>query len=259
MNHQICGKPSLDSEGFQRLLASAFILQSRAEWMARKPIRTVEAKRFAARAIAQQTTHSIRPSLARPGAWSEANNVSSLSGPMLWKTVEALTIASVFCLMMGLSIHHLLADPPSSSAASGMLQTRDADRLMGSTAQVLLSSVLASSQQPDATRKSRQSQDDGEGEVNTYHEELVIHYRPRAANFPESTGKLITGSTVLAQRSARQHMQEAALVTETVVQYGDDVTMWSSLKRPSLVQSGKGAPNGESANRPEQRVEPRND
>ena len=184
MSHKIHSKPSLDAEGFQRLLAAAFILQSRAEWIARKPVRTVDVKRFAARAIAQQTTHSIRPSLAQPGAWGEADAVSRLSGPMLWKTVEALAIASVFCLMMGISIHHLLADPRGSSPA-GMLQTRDAGRLTSSTSQ------------PDATRKSRQSQDEGEGERNTYDEDLVIHYRPRTANLPGSIGK--------AMRPHRRH------------------------------------------------------
>ena len=232
MSHKIYSKPSLDAESFQRLLAAAFILQSRAEWIARKPVRSVDAKRFAARAIAQQTTHSIRPSLARPGAWGEADAVSRPSGPMLWKMVEALAIASVFCLMMGISIHHLLADPRGSSP-EGMPQTRDAGRLTSSTSQ------------PDATRKSRQSQDEGEGERNTYDEDLVIHYRPRTTNLPGSIGKGITGRSTLAQNDPRQNTEEAALVTEKVVEYGDDVTMWSSLKRPSLVQSGKAAPNRE--------------
>jgi hypothetical protein len=236
MSH-IYSKPSLDAESFQRLLAAAFILQSRAEWIARKPVRTVDAKRFAARAIAQKPTRPIRPSLARPGAWGEVDAVSRLSGPMLWKTVEALAIASVFCLMMGISIHHLLADPRGSSPAE-MLQTSDAGRLTSTTPQVLLKSVLAS-QQPEATRKSRQSQDDGEGELNTYDEDLVIHYRPRTTNLPVSIGKGITGGSALAQSDPRQNTEEAALVTEKVVEYGDDVTMWSSLKRPSLVQSGK--------------------
>jgi hypothetical protein len=237
MSHKIYGKPSLDAESFQSLLAAAFILQSRAEWIARKPVRTVDAKRFAARAIAQKPTRPIRPSLARPGAWGEADAVSRFSGPMLWKTVEALAIASVFCLMMGISIHHLLADPRGSSPAE-MLQTRDAGRLTSSTPQVLLKSALAS-QQPDATQKSRQSQDDGEGELNTGGEDLVIHYRPRTANLPGLIGKATTRSSALAQSDPRQNTEDAALVTEKVVEYGDDVTMWSSLKRPSLVQSGK--------------------
>jgi hypothetical protein len=242
MSHKIDSKPSLDAESFQRLLAAAFILQSRAEWIARKPVRPVDAKRFAARAIAQQTTHSIRPSLARPGAWGEADAVSRLSGPMLWKTVEALAIASVFCLMMGISIHHLFADPRGSSPAE-MLQTRDASRLTSSPSQVLLS--VLESRQPDATRKSRQSQDDGEGELNAYDEDLVIHYQPRTSTLPGPIGKGITGSSALAQSDPRQNAEEAALATEKVVEYGDDVTMWSSLKRPSLVQSGKAAPNRE--------------
>jgi hypothetical protein len=242
MSHKIYSKPSLDAESFQRLLAAAFILQSRGEWIARKPVRSVDAKRFAARAIAQKPTRPIPPSLARPGAWGEGEAVSRLSRPMLWKTVEALAIASVFCLMMGISIHHLLADPRGSSPA-GMLQMRDVSRLTTSTSQVLLSSVLES-QQPDATRKARQSLGDGEGELNPYDEDLVIHYRPQTTDLPGSIGKGITGSSALAESDPRQNTEEA-LVTENVVEYGDDVTMWSSLKHPSFVQSGEAAPNRE--------------
>ena len=46
MNQETYRKPSLDAESFQRLLAAAFILQSRLDWISRGPIRTTEAKRF---------------------------------------------------------------------------------------------------------------------------------------------------------------------------------------------------------------------
>ena len=172
MNQETYRKPSLDAESFQRLLAAAFILQSRLDWISREPIRTTEAKRFAPRAIAQKRTPSIRPSLPRKGALGEANVVSKR---MFWKGAEALAIAIVFCLMMGMSIHHLLAYPGRTSS-SGTVQRSDMP-----TPQDLLSSVLASSQQP-ATEK--QSQDDGDGKVDAHDGDLVAHYRPRTAGLP---------------------------------------------------------------------------
>jgi len=235
MSQETYRKPSLslDAESFQRLLAAAFILQSRVDWISRKPVRTAEVERFAARAIAQKQTPSIRPSLAQPGALGEANVVSKLSGMMFWKGVEALTIAIVFCLMMSMSIHHRLAYRGRTSP-SGTLQARDAGRPTRPRPHVVLSSLLASSQQPSATQKSRQSHDKGEGEVDPYDEDLVIHYRPRTAGLPGPIGKGMAGSSALsssalAQRSPRKGTQEATLVTEKVVQFGDDVTMWSSL------------------------------
>ena len=216
MNQETYRKPSLDAESFQRLLAAAFILQSRLDWISREPIRTTEAKRFAPRAIAQKRTLSIRPSLPRKGALGEANVVSKR---MFWKGAEALAIAIVFCLMMGMSIHHLLAYPGRTSS-SGTVQRSDMP-----TPQDLLSSVLASSQQP-ATEK--QSQDDGDGKVDAHDGDFVAHYRPRTAGLPGPIGKGMASSSALAQRSPRKRTQEATLVTENVVQYGDDVTMWSS-------------------------------
>jgi hypothetical protein len=219
MNQETYRKPSLDAESFQRLLAAAFILQSRLDWISREPIRTAEAKRFARRAIAQKRTPSMRPSLLRKGAWGEANVVSKLSGVMFWKGAEALAIAIVFCLMMGMSIHHLLAYPGRTSS-SGTVQRSDMP-----TPQDLLSSVLTSSQQP-ATEK--QSQDDGDGKVDVHDGDLVTRYRPRTAGLPGPIGKGMASSSALARRSPRKRTQEATLVTGNMVQYGDDVTMWSS-------------------------------
>jgi hypothetical protein len=245
MSQRTYSKPSLDAESFQRLLAAAFILQSRLDWISTKPLRAAEAKRFAAPpAIAQKRIPSIRPSVAQSAALGEANVVPNLSGAMFWKGVEALAIGIVFCLMMGMLIHHLLADPgrPSPSA---ILQTRDAGRLTTSSPQASSSSVWASPQQPDEARKSQSLHNNGEEEVDNYDEDLVIHYRPRTANLPGSMGSGVTGNTTLAQRSSQKGPQEATPVTEKVIRYGDDVTMWLSLAQPLLIQPRRAALNRE--------------
>ena len=233
MSQETYRKPGLDAESFQRLLASAFILQSRLDGVTSRTIGTAEAKRFPPRVIDQKRTPSIRPSLPRPAALGEANIVSNLSGAMFWKGVEALTIAIVFCLMMGMSIHHLLAYRGRASS-SGTPQTRDADRVTTPTSQVLLWSALASTQQP-ATEK--QSHEDGAGKVDVHDGDLVIHYRPRTAGLSSPIEEGMVSSSRLARRSPRKGTQEATLVvTEKVVQYGDDVTMWSPLEHRHSLQ-----------------------
>ena len=244
MSQRTYSKPSLDAESFQRLLAAAFILQSRLDWVSRKPIRTAEAKRFAAPAIAQKRIPSIQPSLARPAALGEANVVSNLFGAMFWKGVEALAIGIVFCLMVGMSLHHLLAYP-GRTLPSAILQTSDAGGRTTSSPQASPSSVWAAAQQPDETRKSQRLHNNGEEEVDTYDEDLVIHYRPRTANLPGSMGSGVITNTTLAQRSPQNGPQEATPVTEKVIRYGDDVTMWSSLAQPLLIQPRRAALNRE--------------
>jgi len=236
MSQRTYSKPSLDAESFQRLLAAAFILQSRLDWISRKPIRTAEANRFAAPAIAQKRIPSIRPSVARSAALDEPNVVSNLSGAMFWKSVQALAIGIVFGLMMGMSIHHLLAYLGRTSP-SAILQTRDAGRLTTSSPQASSSSVWASPQQPDEARKSQSLHNNGEEEIDTYDEDLVIHYRPRTAKLRRSMGSGMTSNTTLAQRSPQKGPQEATLVTEKVIRYGDDVTMWLSLAQPLLAST----------------------
>src|SRR6476660_8425999 len=129
-------KPTLDAESFQRLLAAAFIMQSRGDWT----IRAADTKPFAARAIVQERTPLRPPSLARLGALGEVSTISKLSGLMFWKRVEALAIAFVFCLMMGVSIHRILAFPGHTSSPSATLEPRDASPLTRSTPTVLTSS-----------------------------------------------------------------------------------------------------------------------
>jgi hypothetical protein len=243
MSQRTYSKPSLDAESFERLLAAAFILQSRLDWVSRKPIRTAEAKRFTAPAIAQKRIPAIRPSLARPAALGEANVVSNFSGAMFWEGVEAIAIGIVFCLMMGMSLHHLLASP-GRTLPSAILQTSDAGGRTTSSPQASPSSVWAAAQQSDETRKSQQlHNNNGEEEVDTYDEDLVIHYRPRTANLPGSMGSGVIIDTTLS--SPQKGPQEATPVTEKVIRYGDDVTMWSSLAQPLLMQPRRAALNSE--------------
>jgi hypothetical protein len=206
-------KPALNAESFQRLLAAAYILQSHND-PAAFPGFVPEKKPFVAGAIIQKRTTSVQPSLARSLALRWRSAIRILTVPMLWKSAEAFAIAAVFCLMMGMSIHHLLASP-GRTTPSATTQAREADHPASSTPQVLLSSVLASPQ-PDSTRRSRQSHDDAdEAETEINDDDLIIHYRPRTLDLSGPIGKGMS-------------MHEANRVTARVVRYGDDVTMWSS-------------------------------
>ena len=62
-----------------------------------------------------------------------------LTGPMLWKTAEAFAIATVFCVMMGMSIHHLLAYPGRASSSKVLPTVKLAQ--LASTTPLLLSSA----------------------------------------------------------------------------------------------------------------------
>lgn len=217
MSHEIQkghSKPALNPESFQRLLAAAYILQSRND-RAALPGVVPEQKPFVNGAIIQKRTTSLQPSLARPVAIQWRSAIQILTVPMLWKSAEAFAIAAVFCLMMGMSIHHLLASP-GSATPSATTRAREADHAASSTPQVLLSSVVLASSQPDSTRTSRQSHDDaGEAATGINDDDLIIHYRPRALDLSGPIGKGMS-------------MHGAKRVTAKVVRYGDDVTMWSS-------------------------------
>jgi len=124
---------------------------------------------------------------------------------MLWNTAEAFAIAAVFCLMMGMSIHHLLAYP-GRVASSKVLQPGEATQLASAIP----------SPQSEATQKSPQSRNGAdEPGADIDDGDLVIHYRPRTVN---RSGSMPNGTIT----------QDARRVTARVVRYGDDVTMWSS-------------------------------
>ena len=245
MSPETNSKPTLDAESFQRLLAAAFIMQSRGDWISRKPIRAADTKPCAARAIVQKRTSSRPPSSARPGALGEISTISKLSGLMLWKRVEALAIALVFCLMMGISIHRLLAFPGHTSSPSATLEPRDTSPLTRSTP-----TVLTSSHQRAATQKPRQWRSDSED--NAFDDDLVTHYQASAITL---SGHAEKGTDTRPAQSQRLSPKDATLeagvriatsqvreiLAETVVQYGDDVTMWSSgpSKKSALIREAR--------------------
>jgi hypothetical protein len=208
------GKPTLDAEGFQRLLAAAYILQSRSQttvW----PIGVADTNAFAATVIHQKRTPAIRALSGRSGRMKEANIALQPTGLMFWKQVEAFGIAVVFCLMMGMSIHRLLASSGRASQVPGMLETRDAGPRPSSAPK-----VLTSSQQNAPAQES-------------IGDDLVIYYRTPTAT-TRTTAK--SGARIAISRQEK-------LAPHRVVQYGDDVTMWSSAEsspgQSSLGQSRK--------------------
>jgi hypothetical protein len=207
-------KPTLDAEGFQRLLTAAYILQSRSETAA-WPIGVPDTDAFSSTAIHQKRTLSIRTLSIQSSRMKEANIAPRRAGPIFWKQVEAFGIAGVFCLMMGMSIHRALASSGRASQLPRMLETRDAGPLPSSTPK-----VLTSSQQNAAAQES-------------IGYDLVVHYRvPTAATRTTST----SGARIAISR-------KTDLAANRVVQYGDDVTMWSSgessLGQLSSAQSRK--------------------
>jgi hypothetical protein len=131
-----------------------------------------------------------------------------LRRPMSWRTVEALAIAIVFCMMMGLSIHRLSAVPGRTSLASGMLEEQNDVQPARPTEKVLASS------QPAVTRNSRQSPTGGEADIVA--EDIVIRHQKRAVNLLGKPGVRLTFG-----RDAD------IFAADTVVQYGSDVKMWS--------------------------------
>jgi hypothetical protein len=191
--------PRLDAEGFQRLLTAAYILQSRRE-SAVRPIRASDYNAFAATEIHQKRAPSIRTVSGRSDRMTEANIVPRPTGLMFWRQVEALGIAVVFCLMTGMSIHRILASSGRTSQVPAILETGDARPLPSSVPKVLISS-----------RQNAAAQE-------SIGDDLVIHYRaPTTATRTTSR----SGPRIVVGRQER-------LATKWVIQYGDDVTMWSS-------------------------------
>jgi hypothetical protein len=193
------GKPILNAEGFQRLLAAAYILQAHRETAVR-PIGVPDTNAFAATAFHQTRTPSLRNLSAQPSPMKEADVTARHAGLIFWKQVEAFGIAGVFCLMMGMSIHGLRASSARTSQAAGILETRDPGRLPSSAPK-----ALTSFQQNAAAQES-------------IGDDLVIHYRPMTAAMRTTSA---SGARIAISRQTEP-------ASNRVVQYGDDVTMWST-------------------------------
>jgi hypothetical protein len=112
-----------------------------------------------------------------------------VSRAMVWRTVEALAIATVFLALVGMSIYRLSALTSRTPLPSEMPEQRNAFQPGRPAANVLTSYPL-----PVTTRTSRQAVDGGEGDIVA--KDIVIRYPKPAVNLP-------------------------------LVQYGADVSMWS--------------------------------
>ena len=238
-------KPVLNAESFQRLLSAAYILQVRNDRQrSLQPIGSGRTSLFAAAAIVQKRSPSVR--LVPPVEDTVSPRTNILLGrPMFWRTVETLAIAMIVCMIVGLAIHRLSALPGRTSLFSETPELRNVSQSARSTAR-----VLASSQQPVMTRNYRQSSVGGEGD--SVAEDIVIRYREAAANLSGQAAKKVTSGLVRKQPlppknttprlGVRVTFSRGAdmFAADTVVQYGDDVTMWSgNIKRAELDRLGR--------------------
>jgi hypothetical protein len=230
-------KPVLDPEGFQRLLAAAYLLQVHNDRQPSiRPVQRVgagQASSFIAGTIAQERNPSVMmrerqlqagesdavpgKEIAKPNPYRtrlipfvaptlQHKMKVLLRRLMSWRTVEPIAIAIVVSMMMGLSIHRLSAVPGRTSLASGMLEEqsgfqppRPADK------------ALASSQAVVAPN-TRQSPIVGEADIVAA--DIVIRHQKRGVN-------------LLGRPGARLTSGRDAGVFDTVVEYGPDVKMWS--------------------------------
>ncbi len=224
MSQETHSKPVLDAESFQRLLAAAYMLQSCGNGTSTQSIRSGDTKSFVARSLVQKRTPSIQPRLARSRAGGKASAVLQLARPMVWKKVEALAIALVFCLMMGISIHRLVAFPGRTPSPSGIPEPRDT-----SSPARFTPTVLTSAQHLTETQEFNPS--DGNLEGDAFGDDLVIQYHPptiHLSGHAEKESQRLSGRDAILETGARGTRRKAEMPTESVVQYGDDVTVWSS-------------------------------
>ena len=255
-------KPVLNAESFQRLLAAAFILQSHNDRRRSfQPIGASHPDPFPAGAVVQERPASVmirerhlqadQPDTVPgyeiatkhplPGrlptiepAVPRGINILSMQA-MSWRTVDALAVAIVFCVMMGLSIHRLSALPGDLSLSSRVLEQPDVSQPARLTPR-----ISASDRHALVRQDSRQSRVDGEG--NIVAEDIVVHYQNRAvsldgpaAHKPISRtlqGQLLSPRNTTSIPRVLSLLEGGAgtLTADTVVQYGSDVTMW--LKAP---------------------------
>ncbi len=241
MNHatdKVQGKPVLNAEIFQRLLAAAYLLQEHND---RRPsvrhqmlganqpssfsagkiiqkrtpavmIRDRQLKTGQPDAIAGNQTANERPYLARlvPFVRSAVPHRMTvlLRKPIYWRTVETVAIAIVFCMMMGLSILRLSAVPDRTSLASGVLEKQDNFQPARVAERIL---ALSQAVAPLNSRESPRGDETG-----IVAEDIVIRHQKRAVD--------VLGRPGLRLTSGRD---TGIFAADTVVEYGSDVTMWS--------------------------------
>jgi hypothetical protein len=213
-------KLALDPESFQRLLAAAFILQSQNDPCPAKPIGGGHPRTFAIQRIVQKRTPSLRKSSLQR---SRLQRLAQFTNPGLWRTVEALAVASVFCMMIGVSLRRVSPLPGNSSRPV----TAEVPTARSSTP--LAAKVLGLSQERVATLNSRRSTDNGEAGVVA--KDIIIRYHRPSVDLPDSQApkKLKSSLPTLRLRSENTALQpgsrytfamdNATLAADTVIRY----------------------------------------
>ena len=227
-------KPVLSAEGFQRLLAAAYILQTNAA----RRLSPIEASgaTFADGAIVQRRTPS---EIAREPQRPHPLNVW-LRNTASWRMVEALAIAAIFCMMVGASIHRLQARPGRTSLTPGKPEQENTPESARPQ-----ESFLAMAQQPVVARKPLPRPDGDEGDIVA--EDVVIRHQKLAVNFLAQAAtkttssrvqrQLLTPRSTTSERDIRSTFGRGAdmAAADTVVEYGADVKMWlGSPKKAGL-------------------------
>ncbi len=224
-------KPLLSAEGFQHLLAAAYILQTNAGRRL-SPIEASGTSSFAGGAIVQRRTPSV---IVREPQLPPPPNIWSAS----WRMVEALAIAAIFCMMMGASIHRLRALPGRTSLTPGKPEQENASKPARPQ-----ESFLALAQQPVVARKPLPRPDGDEGDIVA--EDVVIRHQkpvnflaqaPRKTTSSRVQRQLLTPKSTTSERGIRSTFGRGAdmAAADTVVEYGADVKMWlGSPKKAGL-------------------------
>jgi hypothetical protein len=227
-------KPVLNQEGFQHLLAAAYLLQAHLDRQPSiRPVHRQEASHASSSSadkIVQKRPPTVmiqdrRLQVGQPAAildheeatealirlgWHQLDTVprgknALLRRPTLWKTAETLAIAIVFSVMMGLSISRLWTVPSRTSLVSRKLD--EPNERARPTEKVIPSS--------QAVVGGYAGQSSGVGEADIVAEDIVtrvIRHQERLVNLPRKPGvRLVFGTGAAA---------------DTVVQYGSDVKMW---------------------------------
>jgi hypothetical protein len=214
-------KPVLDPETFQRLLAAAFILQGQNNPCPANPIISSHTRTFSIQRIVQKRTPSLRePPLHR----NMLKPLVQFANPRMWRTVEALAVATVFCVMIGVSLHRVSPLPanPSRPVMAGIRTARS------STPKV--AKVFGLSQERIGTLTSRRSTDNGEAGIVA--KDIIIRYHRPSAGLPDTqAAKNLKSSSLPTPRLRSENtasqpgvrysfgMDNAMLAADTVIRY----------------------------------------
>lgn len=151
--------------------------------------------------------------------------------PISWKMIETLSIAIVFCMMTGMSIHRLSAFPSRDSLSW---------RQQNSSQSANTSAKALGSSQPVAMKNSDLSSARSGADIVA--EDFVIHYQKRAGSYPGRAATKSAGSMPLPLFSPGAKMSRLSdrlslgrvsemLPADSVVRYGADVTTWLGPRR----------------------------